>query len=96
MWSAFSRLGDHLAARARTGERRVTLTFGELEGVLGRPLPSRARSAVGWWRNDPPTAVRRPGDNYRWYGWLSVGWEAEPDLLAGAVTFRRRDDEPPP
>ena len=93
MWSAFSRLGTHLAARGRLGLERVTLTFGEMEEILGRPLPLQARIDPAWWAN-----TSRPGQKVPapWYGWLSVGWEAEPDLLAGAVTFRRRDDEPTP
>jgi hypothetical protein len=88
MWNVFSRLGTYLAGRAHAGERRVTLTFEELEALLGRPLPPRARTVPGWWRNQshPWHATSQP-----WYGWLSVGWEAEPDLSAGAVTFRRRE-----
>ena len=90
MWNVFSRLGTYLAGRGRAGEPGVTLTFGELEAILGRPLPLRARIDPAWWAN-----TSRPGQStpYPWYGWLSVGWAAEPDLLAGVVTFHRRGDE---
>ena len=90
MWSAFARLGTYLAAQRRGGTHRLTLTFGELEAILGRPLPLRARSDPAWWANtsQPFKTVAAP-----WYGWLSVGWEAEPDLPRGVVTFRHRGDD---
>ena len=90
MWNVFSRLGTYLADRARVGEQRVTLTFGELEEILGRSLPLQARVDPAWWANtsNPNKTVAGP-----WYGWLSVGWEAEPDLPAGVVTFRRRGED---
>jgi len=90
MWTMYSRLGAYLAGRARAGEQRVTLTFGQLEELLGRPLPLRARTTPTWWRNaSHPWQSSTPP----WYGWLSVGWEAELDVVHGAVTFRRRDDD---
>ena len=87
MWSVFSRLGSYLAAQGHAGTGRLTLTFEEVEEILGRPLPLGARRSPAWWTN-----TSRPGQSvpYPWYGWLSVGWEAEPDLAGGAVTFRRR------
>ena len=90
MWSAYSRLGSYLAAQGQAATHHVSLNFGELEEILGRPLPLRARISTAWWTN-----TSRPGQSvpYPWYGWLSVGWEAEPDLLAGAVTFRRRGED---
>ena len=89
MWNVFSHLGTYLAGCARAGEQRVTLTFDELEEILGRPLPPRARTVPAWWRNRsyPWRSASPP-----WYGWLSVGWEAEPDLPAGVVTFRRQGE----
>ena len=90
MWNTFARLGTYLAAQGRAGTHRLTLTFGELEAILGRPLPLDARVDPAWWANtsQPNKTVAGP-----WYGWLSVGWEAEPDLLHGAVTFRRRGED---
>ena len=90
MWSTFSRLGTYLAAQGQAGTLHLTLTFGELEEILGRPLPLRARIDPAWWTNTsrPSQTVPAP-----WYGWLSVGWEAEPNLLHGAVTFSRRSKD---
>ena len=90
MWGPYSRLGTYLAGRARAGERAVTLTLAQIEALVGQPLPDFARDHAGWWSNAP---ALHPAEIYPWYGWLSVGWEAEPDLLAGTVTFRRRGED---
>ena len=95
MWSTFARLGGYLAAQGRAGAGRLTLTFGELEEVLGRPLPPQARSDPEWWGNNVRSKQGRLGATYRWYGWLSVGWAAEADVAAGVVTFRYRGVPPP-
>ena len=90
MWGTFSRLGSYLAAQGHAGTGRLTLTFGELEEILGRPLPLQARSDPDWWGNNPRSKQGRLGATYRWYGWLSVGWEAAADVPGGTVTFRHR------
>ena len=91
MWTIFSRLGTHLAQHSRAGAREVTLTFGEIEALLGRRLPQAARTKAAWWQSPPEQ--HGPG-NARWYGWLSVGWAAEPDLGKGTVTFRYTRSDP--
>ncbi|MDP9375755.1 MAG: hypothetical protein M3Q65_25555 [Chloroflexota bacterium] len=91
MWGAYSQLGSYLAGRARAGERDVTLLFGDVEVIIGHPLPRRARRHAAWWRNT--TLGVRGGyrvEGYHWYGWVSVGWEAAPDVPGGTVTFRYR------
>ena len=93
MWSAFSRLGAYLAGHARIGERRVALTFGQLEELLGQPLPPSACTDPAWWGNSPGGKRGRAGWDYRWYGWLSVGWKVEPNLLHGTVIFHRRSED---
>lgn len=94
MWVAYSRIGDYLAARARAGERLVTLASPSVEALLGRRRPRQARTERAWWSNDPPHASHAIGAGYRWYGWLSVGWQAEPDQESQAVTFRYRREDP--
>ncbi len=44
MSSKYDRLGDHLAA---IGAATITLTFAEVEAVVG-PLPDTARRQVEW------------------------------------------------
>ncbi len=91
MWAAYARLGSYLAGRARAGVDEVTLTFAQVEALVGHPLPLLARTHAAWWRNatDP-----RGAQSYPWYGWVSVGWEAAPDVPGGAVTFRYRRAAP--
>ncbi len=87
MWGAYAQLGSYLAGCARAGAHHVTLTFAQVEGLVGRPLPAFARNHAWWWRNESaPDTI----ESYPWYGWLSVGWEAAADVPGGAVTFRYR------
>ena len=84
--SKYLPLGDYLAARAAAGARRVTLSFGQIEGeILRAPLPPAARSRR-WWANSPATPQA-------WWGWLRVGWHAAgAQLTAERVTFRHIGD----
>jgi hypothetical protein len=76
-------LGDWLAAQQGAS---VTLTFTEIEQILGQPLPTRARVASSWWhtterRQDPPARV-----------WGAAGWRvAAVDRRHAAVTYVRVD-----
>ena len=86
-------IGVYLAARAASGEARVTLPFSALEGeILGRPLPRTARHPRGhrqWWRG---TGTGFP---HAWYGWQRAGWTVEAiDLEAETVTFQRTGTVP--
>ncbi len=82
MTSKYDRLADHLLA---IGAATITLTFAEVEAVVG-PLPPQARYAPAWWGATPSGhyghahAIR----------WRQAGYVADrPDFIAGAVTFRR-------
>lgn len=60
-----------------------TLSFGEVEEILGFSFPVSARTHRPWWANDE-THVQAVD------GWLSVGWKAESvDLATEMVTFRK-------
>ena len=83
MWSAFSRLGSYLAAQGHAGTGCLTLTFGELEAILGRPLPAVARTGRRWWTNNS-------GSSQADYGWLAAGWQVDTvDRGRQTVTFRK-------
>lgn len=75
-------LAEHLA---RTSENSVTLSFLEIEQLLGSPLPATARGphARSWWAN---TDTHSQGK-----AWLAVGWRThlvQPDHET--VEFRRK------
>lgn len=74
---------DPLSARL-TGDdgRKWSVTFADLEKLLGFPLPKTARSGKTWWRNT--------GAQPHQHAWTSSGWEvAEVDPTGARVTFRR-------
>jgi hypothetical protein len=73
-------LRDFLASR---GDRSVTMSFEEVEELIGRPLPPSASGTVSrqWWSNSKTHSHAR--------AWLSVGRRAKLNLPARAVTFSR-------
>ena len=60
---------------------QVTMTFAELERILGRALPASARKHRPWWAN-------RETSHSQARGWLDAGWRASKvDLDGATVTF---------
>ncbi len=82
MTSKYDRLVDHLAA---SGAATITLTFAEVEAVLG-PLPTQARHTPSWWGATPAGRYLHPHA----LAWRQAGYVADrPDFAAETVTFRR-------
>ena len=82
MASVYQPLGAYLA---RQPGPTHTLTFPEVEAILGRPLPAIASTARAraWWTND---AGRSQAD----HGWLAADWRVESvDRRRQTVTFRK-------
>ncbi len=73
-------LKDFLAAR---GDRSVDLSFEEIEGIIGRPLPASAKGEISrqWWANTESHSQAR--------AWLSLGRKAKLNVDGRAVTFSR-------
>ena len=66
-----SRPGDHVA-----------MTFGEIEAVLGSPLP-KSKQYPAWWSNNP-------SNNTMTQAWLDAGFSTEQvDIGAERLVFRR-------
>jgi hypothetical protein len=63
----------------------VTLTFGQIEDVMGSTLPAAARTQPEWWT----TTVAQTGDHAQSEAWLLAGRTAEPNLGARTVLFER-------
>jgi hypothetical protein len=84
MASKYDGLADHLR---RQGGTRHTMSFAEIEVLIGTSLPSSARSRLAWWDNDRSPANRHVQSKF---GWLAAGWVVESrDLDRETVTFRR-------
>jgi hypothetical protein len=64
MSSKYTNLAEFLIKRE---VNKLTLSFAEVEGVLGFPLPPSAKKYRAWWANDSSHSHARNG-------WLSAGW----------------------
>jgi hypothetical protein len=73
-------LGTYLAA---TAADEAPMTFRQIEGVIGAPLPPAAARHRAWWSNNPDnSAITR--------SWRSAGFRAfQVDMRAGTLVFRR-------
>jgi hypothetical protein len=71
---------------AKHGGEYLTLTFMEIEELLGELLPASARSHLAWWANT------KSDPTHSWANrWTAAGWHARADLPHGRVTFSRHD-----
>jgi hypothetical protein len=77
--SKYEGLTEYLQKQAG---KRVTLSFGQVEGIIGDALPDSARRHRAWWANDPKHVEAA--------AWLSAGWKsASVSLLEERVVFFR-------
>jgi DNA-binding transcriptional regulator YiaG len=78
--SRYAPLYEHLRARR---EDEVTLTFAEIEGILGSPLPTSAHATSAWWSNRGKGALQAAA-------WVEARYHVVAlDLAGERVTFRR-------
>ena len=64
---------------------RLVLTFGQIEDLLGFPLPVAARAEREWWGTTPAVADRSKQSE----AWTLAGRTASVNLQAEYVTFER-------
>lgn len=77
--SSYAAIGTHLAD---VSDREKTLSFDEIETIIGRALPASAHRHRAWWANTDTHSQALT--------WLSAGWKVEAaDLDAREVTFVR-------
>jgi len=70
---------------AATCVSEMTLTFWQIESILGSPLPPSARRYRQWWAN-PSSSHDHPYAQ----AWLAAGWEVDMvDQHNECVRFRR-------
>jgi len=86
--SKYDPLTHHLAA---LNLARIPMRFGELEQLLGFPLPNSARKHRAWWSNNPSNSVMTKA-------WLDAGYQSEQvDLEGEKLVFARLNAiDPPP
>lgn len=67
----------------RSGESRITLSFNEIEALIGDRLPASARAGRSYWSN-------RSGDAIQAAAWMEAGYHVIAiDFTVGRVTFGR-------
>lgn len=77
----YAPLGEYLA-RLPAGTAEVTLTFPEVEKIVGRKLPDSARDHRQWWENQK--------NGSRAYHWQDAGFKTGPvDMARETVRFFR-------
>jgi hypothetical protein len=74
----YESLGRYLAALECS---RVTLTYREIEEIIGSKLPPSASQYDAWWANDKTHTQAK--------SWLSNGWKKEQVDLGKKVVFVR-------
>jgi hypothetical protein len=76
---------DPLAGKLnREDSRLIPMSFDEIEGVLGFPLPNSARTYRPWWSNSMGSHVQAKA-------WLSAGYKvSEVNLEGETVVFRKQ------
>ncbi len=76
---------EWLRSKTNAGEVVVSITFSEVEKILGVPLPKSARIYREWWANDK-THVQAAG------GWMAAGWKVgHANLNSEQVIFEQFD-----
>jgi hypothetical protein len=72
----------HLRAAA-VGARELTLSFAEIERILGARLPASAKSHRAWWSNQRDSKTRPQA-----HAWLSAGFLVDMVNQGGNASIR--------
>lgn len=79
--SKYAPIEEHLSKQT---EDHATLTYQEMEKLVGFELPSSAYKHRAWWSNG-----KKGGSKF----WLRVGWQVDFVKLGDHVTFRRAETQ---
>jgi len=83
----YAPLTDYLEERRETGVAELTMTFEQIERIIGLPLPRSAYQYRAWWANE-----KRPTHSHA-RAWLDCGWIThDVDVSAKAVRFALRQN----
>jgi len=64
---------------------QVKMSFVDVEQVIGTSLPKTARGRNQWWANE----VNPKSRHVQCHAWRDAGFDAEVDLTAQKVVFRK-------
>jgi hypothetical protein len=82
MTTKYEPLCSHLRKEAAS---QISLTFAEIERLLGATLPASAKRYEAWWANERSEDTR----HVQCRAWRDAGYVALPDLVSQAVTFQK-------
>ena len=78
----YGHLGEHLRQAEQDGDNRISLTFSDIEDLIGYDLPDSAREHRTWWAN-------YYGNNQA-KAWLEAGWLVDGvEMSQEEVNFRQ-------
>ena len=78
--SKYAPLEEYLTSQE---EKNVTITYEEMENLVGFKLPNSAYKHRAWWSNG-----KKGGSKF----WLRVGWLVDSVQLGELVTFRKAEE----
>ena len=84
--SKYAALEVHLR---KSGQESVTMTFAEIERVIGADLPPSAFKHRPWWSNNPSNSVIT-------HSWLKAGYKTENVDMAGKKLHFVKTGQYPP
>ena len=74
-------LENHLV---KSGQDVITMSFAELEAILGAPLPHTAYHRNEWWGNE-----KSSGGHVQARAWMGAGYTVRADRAAQVAVFTR-------
>ncbi len=89
MAGKYTPLGAYLAAIPQ-GQSDITLSFEQIESILGDKLPPSAHEHRAWWSNETD------GQHVNAHAWMDAGWTADTvDQERGVIRFLRSHQKGP-
>jgi hypothetical protein len=87
--AAMSKYEPLKAFLSRLDTKVAPMSFQEIEGIIGAPLPPAAYKYRAWWSNNRSNSVIT-------HAWLDAGYKTERvDMTLRKLTFRRASDDAP-
>ncbi len=87
MASKYERLEDHLRReKLNSDSKTVSLSFKQIEAIIGAPLPRSAYDYQAWWAN-------QVSNHPQTKSWLSAGYKVQSvnqHRTSGSVVFERK------
>lgn len=81
--SKYSKLCEYLS---KVNSECITLTYSELEEIIGDNLPMSAGKFVQWWENDYSSKSK----SRQCRAWIEAGWETVDIILKKSITFQKK------